>query len=312
MIFTKSIVDTNLVVFIISICVIAFFALAFIILAVFYFQTKKKSILHKVDDDEIEKEINEDITKLNKKNKNNESLGTLFQRKKDKSKLVSRRSNTILAIFYVTILFLLGTFAFVKNQNQQMWFGASSFLVIETGSMATANSKNDYLRNENGKFNDDDRIAQFSFITINREEKYINELKPLDVVAFNMYSQEDKKNIIVVHRLIDISYDNGKALYTFRGDANQSSMVGEINVTRDRIVGVFETTNYKGAKSLSFGYFVHYLQSSFGMIIILIDFVLLFIYSMLYDNIFEIYDKRYMQIVNEKYLLNESEFKEHQ
>ena len=33
---------------------------------------------------------------------------------------------------------------------------------------------------------------------------------------------------------------------------------------------------------------------------------------MLYDNIFEIYDKRYMQIVNEKYLLNESEFKEHQ
>ena len=72
MIFTKSIVDTNLVVFIISICVIAFFALAFITLAVFYFQTKKKSILHKVDDDEIEKEINEDITKLNKKNKNNE------------------------------------------------------------------------------------------------------------------------------------------------------------------------------------------------------------------------------------------------
>ena len=61
MIFTKSIVDTNLVVFIISICVIVFFALAFIILAVFYFQTKKKCILNKIDDDEIEKEIKEDI-----------------------------------------------------------------------------------------------------------------------------------------------------------------------------------------------------------------------------------------------------------
>ena len=89
-------------------------------------------------------------------------------------------------------------------------------------------------------------------------------------------------------------------------------MVGEITVTRDRIVGVFETTNYKGAKSFGFGYFVYYLQSSFGMIVILIDFVLLFVYTMLCDNIFEIYDNRYMEIVNEKYLLNESEFKEHQ
>ena len=55
MIFAKSIVDTNLVVFIISICVIAFFALAFIILAVFYFKTKKKCILNKIDDDDIER-----------------------------------------------------------------------------------------------------------------------------------------------------------------------------------------------------------------------------------------------------------------
>ena len=43
------------------------------------------------------------------------------------------------------------------------------------------------------------------------------------------------------------------------------------------------------------------------MIVILIAFVLLFIYAMLYDNIFEIYDKRYMQIVNEKYLSNSNE-----
>ena len=83
MIFTKSIVDTNLVVFIISICVIAFFALAFIILAVFYFKTKKKCILNKIDDDEIEKEIKEDIAKLNKKNINNISLSELFKRKKE-------------------------------------------------------------------------------------------------------------------------------------------------------------------------------------------------------------------------------------
>lgn len=312
MILAKSVIDTNLVVFIISVCVIAFFAIAFIILAVFYFNTKKKSIIHKIDDDEIEKEINEDITKLNKKNKNNESLKSVFERKKEKDKIVSRRTNTLLAIFYVTILFLLGTFAFVKNQNQQMWFGDSSFLVIETGSMATANSKNDYLKDENGEFNDDDRIAQFSFITINKNEKFINELKPLDIVAFNMYSNEENKNIIVVHRLINVSYDNGKPLYTFRGDANQSSMVGEINVTKDRIVGVFKSTNYQGAKSFGFGYFVYYLQSSFGMIVILIDFVLLFVYTMLCDNIFEIYDNRYMEIVNEKYLLKESESKEHQ
>lgn len=307
MIFTKSIVDTNLVVFIISICVIAFFALAFIILAVFYFKTKKKCILNKIDDDEIEKEIKEDIAKLNKKNINNVSLSELFKRKKEKSTLLSRTFNTVLSIFYLTVLFLLGTFAFVKSQNQQMWFGDSSFLVIETGSMATANSKNDYLKDENGNFNDEDRISQFSFITINRKNKYIDELKPLDIVAFNMYSPEEKKNIIVIHRLINISYNDGKQLYTFRGDANQSSMVGEINVTRDKIIGVFETTNYKGTKSFGFGYFVYYLQSSFGMIIILIAFVLLFIYAMLYDNIFEIYDKRYMQIVNEKYLSNANE-----
>ena len=234
-------------------------------------------------------------------------LRVLFKRKKEKSILLSRRFNTILSISYLTILFLLGTFAFVKNQNQQMWFGDSSFLVIETGSMATANQNNDYLKDESGNFDDEDRIAQFSFVTINRNQKYIDELKPLDIVAFNMYSQEENKNIIIVHRLINVSYDNGKPLYTFRGDANQSSMVGEINVTRAKIIGVFKTTNYKGTKSFGFGYFVYYLQSSFGMIVVLIAFVLLFIYAMLYDNIFEIYDKRYMQIVNEKYLLNANE-----
>ena len=67
MIFTKSVVDTNLVVFIISVCVIAFFALAFIILAVFYFKTKKKCILNKIDDDEIEKEIKENIAFMKEK-----------------------------------------------------------------------------------------------------------------------------------------------------------------------------------------------------------------------------------------------------
>ena len=66
---------------------------------------------------------------------------------------------------------------------------------------------------------------------------------------------------IIVHRVYSIGEKDGHKLFTFRGDANPASMSGEINVTSDRIVGVFD-----GYQNQVLGSIVIYIQSGTGLI----------------------------------------------
>lgn len=284
-------------VYIIGLVVILLFATAFITLAIFFFNSKKKVISHNLEDEEIQQEVDRDVQKLIKKNKTNENIITYYKKKQKRSKIFGKIWSGIIAFIYIAVVGLIGFSVVVKKNNQQMWFGNTAMLVIQTDSMATVYKGNTYLDDE-GKTGDADRIAQYSFITITKEEKYLDNIKPFDVVAFKMLSSDNKTYITIVHRLIDVTYDSeGNPLYTFRGDANPRSMSGEYQIKKDMIVGVYETDGYKGTKNLPLGYAISYFQSNIGMIILVIAFMLMLIYSILVEKLFFVYNQRYNELL---------------
>lgn len=297
-------------VYIVGIVVILLFAIAFITLAIFFFNAKKKTILHHIEDEEIQLEIEEDLKKIAKKNQSNENIIAHYSKKQKKSKVLSKILTGILTTLYIAVVALIGFSVSVKKNNQQMWFGNTAMLVIETDSMSQVYKGNTYLQ-EYGKMGDENRIAQYSFITITKERKYIDNIQPFDVVAFQMLSSDNKTYLTIVHRLIEITYDeNGEPLYTFRGDANSRSMAGEFQIRKDKIVGVFETEGFKGTKNLALGYTICYLQSNIGMIILVIAFMLMLIYSILVEKLFSVYDQRYNELLATRLMQIENESKQ--
>ena len=284
-------------VYIVGIVVILLFAIAFITLAIFFFNSKKKNIIHSLEDEEIQSEVDHDVEKLIKKNKTNESIIEHYKKKQKRSKMRGKIGASVIALIYVVVVILIGFSVSVKRNNQQMWFGNTAMLVIETDSMSQAYKGNTYLKDYE-MMGEENRIAQYSFITITKERKYIDNIKPFDVVAFKMLSSDNKTYITIVHRLIEVTYDSeGNPLYTFRGDANVKSMAGEYQIKKDMIVGVYETDGYKGAKNLPLGYAICYFQSNIGIIILVIAFMLMLIYSILAEKLFFIYDTRYNELL---------------
>lgn len=55
--------------YILALIIIIFFAIAFIGLAILYFNSRKKIILHSIDDEEILNDVNNELTSLRKKTK---------------------------------------------------------------------------------------------------------------------------------------------------------------------------------------------------------------------------------------------------
>lgn len=293
----------NAYIFLIAIAVIILFSAAFITLAAFFFNAKKKNIENGIDDKEITLEVESYLTKRLKKDKpcDKDSIKEDLESSKKTSKTVNRISDVFLGVLFVAFAVLIGFSVSAKAQGDQLWFGDNAMLVIQTDSMETAYKTNDYLKDENGEFNDNDRIKQYTFITITKEQKYIDNIAPYDIVAFKMLQDDGKTYKTIVHRLVKVEYsEEGEPLYTFRGDANPSSMSAERKVSKDLIVGVFQTEGYKGAKSVAFGYFVTYLQSNIGIIVVAVAFLLMFIYSIMSDRIMIPYDARFEYIVLEK------------
>lgn len=279
--------------YIIAGIVIVFFAAAFIGIAVLYFNSRKKNILNNLEDDVIESEAKDDYKRFAKRKKQQESITDYYDRKKRFTKRISDINTVIAVNLYLIVVTCVGFAFLVSSRNQLVWFLNETSLIIETNSMATAYSGNTYLLDENGKVNEDDRIKQYTLITISKDQEYVNNIKPFDIVAFKMKSTNDNY-ITVIHRLINVSYDeNNNPLYTFRGDANPSSMAGEINVSKDMIVGVFKTDGYQGAKNLPLGYIIGYLRSSIGLIVVVTAFFLVIIYTALFDRILEVYNTKY-------------------
>lgn len=269
------------------------FAIVYICIFSFYYFNRKKCIENKLEDNEVIKILDKDVEKYDKKkNKKLSFIDTYYKRKKRK-KVGNIISNSIVGIFLVALIGFFVWATVMKSNDQITYFGDKTYLVVQTSSMASINDNNKYLKD--GSIDSKDRmntrISQYAFIGIDKF-KSEDQIKVYDIVAFRM---DDK---IIVHRVYSISIGekDGHKLFTFRGDANPASMSGEINVTSDRIVGVFD-----GYQNQVLGSIVIYIQSGTGLISVFAIAIVLMVYIFYYDRIDLRLTDRYEALIKERF-----------
>lgn len=269
------------------------FAIVYICIFSFYYFNRKKCIENKLEDNEVIKTLDKDVEKYDKKkNKKLSFIDTYYKRKKSK-KVGNIISNSIVGIFLVALIGFFVWATVMKSNDQITYFGDKTYLVVQTSSMASINDNNKYLKD--GSIDSKDkmntRISQYAFIGIDKF-KSEDQIKVYDIVAFRM---DDK---IIVHRVYSISIGekDGHKLFTFRGDANPASMSGEINVTSDRIVGVFD-----GYQNQVLGSIVIYIQSGTGLISVFAIAIVLMVYIFYYDRIDLRLTDRYEALMKERF-----------
>lgn len=269
------------------------FAIVYICIFSFYYFNRKKCIENKLEDNEVIKILDKDVEKYDKKkNKKLYFIETYYKRKKRK-KVGNIISNSIVGIFLVALIGFFVWATVMKSNDQITYFGDKTYLVVQTSSMASINDNNKYLKD--GSIDSKDkmntRISQYAFIGIDKF-KSEDQIKVYDIVAFRM---DDK---IIVHRVYSISIGekDGHKLFTFRGDANPASMSGEINVTSDRIVGVFD-----GYQNQILGSIVIYIQSGTGLISVFAIAIVLMVYIFYYDRIDLRLTERYEALMKERF-----------
>lgn len=269
------------------------FAIVYICIFSFYYFNRKKCIENKLEDNEVIKILDKDVEKYDKKkNKKLSFIDTYYKRKKRK-KVGNIISNSIVGIFLVALIGFFVWATVMKSNDQITYFGDKTYLVVQTSSMASINDNNKYLKD--GSIDSKDkmntRISQYAFIGIDKF-KSEDQIKVYDIVAFRM---DDK---IIVHRVYSISMGekDGHKLFTFRGDANPASMSGEINVTSDRIVGVFD-----GYQNQVLGSIVIYIQSGTGLISVFAIAIVLMVYIFYYDRIDLRLTDRYEALMKERF-----------
>lgn len=268
------------------------FAIVYICIFSFYYFNRKKCIENQLEDNEVIKILDKDVEKYDKKkNKKLSFIETYYKRKKRK-KVGNIISNSIVGIFLVALIGFFVWATVMKSNDQTTYFGDKTYLVIQTSSMASINENNKYLKD--GSIDSKDRmntrISQYAFIGIDKF-KSEDQIKVYDIVAFRM---DDK---IIVHRVYSIGEEkDGHKLFTFRGDANPASMSGEINVTSDRIVGVFD-----GYQNQVLGSIVIYIQSGTGLISVFAIAIVLMVYIFYYDRIDLRLTERYEALMKERF-----------
>lgn len=269
------------------------FAIVYICIFSFYYFNRKKCIENKLEDNEVIKILDKDVEKYDKKkNKKLSFIDTYYKRKKRK-KVGNIISNSIVGIFLVALIGFFVWATVMKSNDQITYFGDKTYLVVQTSSMASINDNNKYLKD--GSIDSKDkmntRISQYAFIGIDKF-KSEDQIKVYDIVAFRM---DDK---IIVHRVYSISIGekDGHKLFTFRGDANPASMSGEINVTSDRIVGIFD-----GYQNQVLGSIVIYIQSGTGLISVFAIAIVLMVYIFYYDRIDLRLTERYEALMKERF-----------
>lgn len=269
------------------------FAIVYICIFSFYYFNRKKCIENKLEDNEVIKILNKDVEKYDKKkNKKLSFIETYYKRKKRKQ-VGNIISNSIVGIFLVALIGFFVWATVMKSNDQTTYFGDKTYLVVQTSSMASISDNNKYLKD--GSIDSKDRmntrISQYAFIGIDKF-KSEDQIKVYDIVAFRM---DDK---IIVHRVYSISIGekDGHKFFTFRGDANPASMSGEINVTSDRIVGVFD-----GYQNQVLGSIVIYIQSGTGLISVFAIAIVLMVYIFYYDRIDLRLTDRYEALMKERF-----------
>lgn len=268
------------------------FAIVYICIFSFYYFNRKKCIENKLEDNEVIKILDKDVEKYDKKkNKKLSFIETYYKRKKRKE-VGNIISNSIVGVFLVALIGFFVWATVMKSNDQTTYFGDKTYLVVQTSSMASINDSNKYLKD--GSIDSKDRmntrISQYAFIGIDKF-KSEDQIKVYDIVAFRM---DDK---IIVHRVYSIGEEkDGHKLFTFRGDANPASMSGEINVTSDRIVGIFD-----GYQNQILGSIVIYIQSGTGLISVFAIAIVLMVYIFYYDRIDLRLTERYEALMKERF-----------
>lgn len=201
---------------------------------------------------------------------------------KDEEKTKNRKKvGKAFSIFLYAIIFIfLGLIAYYKLNNESFYFGNTSYIVIQTGSMETVNKSNDYI----SKNNLNNQIYQYSMIGIDKVKT--EDINTYDIIAF-----KNSKNETIVHRVINIVIKDDTYYFTFRGDANNGSDVSEINVTSDKIVG-----KYNGFQNFGLGVATTYFKSSAGIVALASATIFLFAFDFSEDLIEKEYKKRYFGV----------------
>ena len=272
---------TQITLIVIALSLIILFAITYFILFKMAFKLKIKLIQYGDSDDEILKSLTKEYKKYNKKERRESFLDTI----KDKNKhsiLYTVTLNIVIGLFSVLCIGLIVIGLYFRLNNQQVFINDTTLLVVETGSMSVKEEHNTYLTENNLN----NQIKARSLINI----KKTNDYQIYDICAFNT------KDGVVVHRIIDIKEENGKKLYTFRGDANRYSINFEIGVAETDIIGEFN-----GFASPLLGTTILFMQSGIGMISILVSLIIYALYTIYYDQSTKAYEERTVLVLETNY-----------
>lgn len=229
--------------FITIICLLSFCAVFTILFRHYYMSNIDSVSSGKEDIELIDNAIDEEKEKHNKVKKAWKVVGKFFS--------------------YLVLIFVLGVFGlslYSRIQNNSMPFGNSTMVVIASGSMSERN--NDIIKSHPELTN------QFDTYDIIGIEKYGSSS---DVNLYDVVAYKNKKNVTIVHRIIEIRKDSetGEDVYLTQGDSNLASdNVGSSQysgyLTYDKIIG-----RYDGRRIRGLGILVIFLQSPAGIVTVL-------------------------------------------
>lgn len=261
---------------IVAIVVLVLFGFVYFVLFFGMYRARKRTLFSRLEDDDLEKEIDADYSEFIE-TKGDGTFAGFLEEKERKNKVCAIVSGLVCAIISLACIALLVFSLVSRAQGDQVFFGDKALLVIRTGSMSERNKNNIYL----DTYFLDNQIEQNTLIAITRD---YDEIHLYDIVAFQ---GEDGETL--VHRCIGINEgEDGAVTYNFRGDSNAASFDYELCVTPDRIIGV-----YTGFHNLFMGQFVVYMQSGIGIISVVVAFVVVLSYYLYCDRAQRLYQERY-------------------
>ncbi len=229
--------------FITILCLISFCAV-FTILFNHYYKSNIESVSSgKEDIDLIDNAIDEEKEKKSKTKKTWKLVGKIF-------------SYVLLGVVFAFFVFSLVS----RIQGNTMLFGNSTMVVIASGSMSE--------RNNNTIKAHPELTNQFDTYDIIGISKYNSQD---DVALYDVIAYKNKKNVTIVHRIIEVNKDEktGVVTYLTQGDSNlyaDNTGGSQYNgyLTYDKIIGKYDGRRIKGM-----GIFVIFLQSSAGIVTVL-------------------------------------------
>ncbi len=236
------------VVFFVSLIVVIILAITFALLFFLYSLYKRKHIKYGHEDENILKELKK---KYHIKDDDKETkIVDCINKEEKKSNILWYVEKITSGILLVLLMLVIG-FLFTYQVNNNVFFvGNSGCLVIQTGSMEEVYEGNVYIKDNNLT----NQIEQFSMIGVDKVNA--KDIALYDVVAF-----KNTNGDIIVHRVVNITNNNGQYLFTLKGDANTASNVWETAVKESQIIG-----RYNGFQNYGLGLATTYLKSNSGVL----------------------------------------------